>query len=53
MFGRYVDDTAKGMVAIPPGWRWSQEEQSMVYYPALVEEDQAKPADQRTMLDAG
>ena len=30
MYGRYAEDTAKGMGAIPPGWRWSQEQQKMM-----------------------
>ena len=51
MYGRYVDDTAKGMRAILPGWRWSQEQWKIMFIPALVEEDQTKPADQRTMKE--
>ena len=34
---------------IPPGEGWSQEEQRVMSYPALVAEDQEKPVDKRTM----
>ena len=34
---------------IPPGEGWSQEEQRVMSYPALVAEDQEKPVDNRTM----
>ena len=51
MYGRYVDDTGQGMKAIQPGRRWSEQEQRMMFYPHLVEEDLAIPVDQRTMRE--
>ena len=34
-YTRYVDDTANGMAALPPGTRWGEEEGHMVFLPHL------------------
>ena len=53
MLERCMDDTAQGMEALPPGWRWSDEEERLILHPLLVEEDRRTPPDQRTMLEVG
>ena len=50
-YTRYVDDTANGMAALPPGTRWGEEEAYMVFLPHLVEEDEEVQADMRTMRE--
>ena len=50
-YTRYVDDTANGMAALPPGTRWGEEEGYMVFLPHLVEEDEEVQADMRTMRE--
>ena len=47
-YTRYVDDTANGMAALPPGTRWGEEEGHMVFMPHLEEEDKEVAADKRT-----
>ena len=36
----YVDDGNEGLVALPPGTRWSEDEERMVVKEELVESDQ-------------
>ena len=50
-YTRYVDDTANGMAALPPGTRWGEEEGHMVFLPHLEEEDKEVAADKRTMRE--
>ena len=49
-YTRFVDDTANGMAALPPGTRWGEEEGYMVFLPVLVEEDKEVQADIGTMM---
>ena len=51
LYGRYVDDTAKGLEDLQPGRRWSEEEQRMILHPHLMQEDLTTPADQRTLKE--
>ena len=50
-YTRFVDDTANGMAALPPGMRWGEEEGHMVFLPHLEEEDKEVQADMRTMTE--
>ena len=50
-YTRFVDDTANGMAALPPGTRWGEEEGYMVFLPHLEEEDKEVQADMRTMRE--
>ena len=40
-----------GWNVFPPGWRWIEEEQGIIFVPSLEEEDRTTPGDIRTMRE--
>ena len=49
--GLYVDDNNLFFYILPLGTRWSDEEGKMVIVEEKIQEDERRPADQRTMVE--